>query len=322
MFYKFTQIVILVGILFAVNKSQSQSTISEVEDFGANPGNLKMFQYLPNELEKKTPLVVVLHGCIQNAEEIAQLTGWNKLADENQFIIIYPQQNAANNPQNCFNWYLPEDIVKSKGEAASIKQMVEYAIDKNDIDLDRIFIAGISAGGAMTSAMMAIYPETFNAGAIMSGIPYGAATDLMTGLSAMQGNVKKSSKEWSDLVREQNPLYEGKYPSIAVFHGNDDPAVKVINAEEIVKQWTSVHHLDTIPITIQSFSNNDDVTAYFYGKQENKQKVIRYNINNLGHALAVDPGENIKQGGTISTYAKDKDFHSSYWAACFFGLVK
>ena len=65
-----------------------------------------------------------------------------------------------------------------------------------------------------------------------------------------------------------------------------------------------------------------DVTAYFYGKQKNKQKVIRYNINNLGHALAVDPGENIKQGGTISKYAIDKDFHSTYWAACFFGLVK
>ena len=322
MFYKFKQIVIIVSILLSVNNSQSQSIISEVQEFGSNPGNLKMFQYQPKDLGKKIPMVVVLHGCIQKAEEIAQLTGWNKLADESQFIIIYPQQNPANNPQNCFNWFLPEDIVKNKGEAASIKQMIDYAIDKNNVDVERIFIVGISAGGAMTSALLALYPETFNAGAIMSGIPYGAATDLMSGLGAMQGNIKKSGKEWSELVKKQNPLYKGKYPSIAVFHGNDDPAVKVINAEEIVKQWTSVHQLDTVPKIVKRFSNNDDVMAYIYGKGENKHKVIRYNINNLGHAIAIDPGENLKQGGTISKYAIDKDFHSSYWAACFFGLIK
>jgi len=322
MFSKLKQTLMLVSIFLFGYQSQSQSAMNEIAEFGSNPGNLKMFQYQPKELGKKTPLVVVLHGCIQNAEEIAQLTGWNKLADENQFMMIYPQQNPANNPQNCFNWFLPEDIVKNKGEAASIKQMIDYAIDKNNVDVDRIFVAGVSAGGAITAAMMALYPETFKAGAIMSGIPYGAATDLMTGLSAMQGNTKKTGQEWSDLVKEQNPLYEGGYPSIAVFHGNDDPAVKVINAEEIVKQWTSVHQLDTVPITIQRFSNNDDVTAYFYGKRENKQKVIRYSINNLGHALAIDPGENIKQGGTISKYAIDKDFHSSYWAAKFFELVE
>ena len=322
MFYKVIRSIIVISLLVSIPTLYAQESIHEITEFGSNPGNLKMFQYQPKAFKTKRPLVVVLHGCIQNAEEMAKLTGWNKLADEHDFSIVYPQQNQLNNLQNCFNWFQPDDVTKDKGEVASIKQMIDFAIAKNTVDTDRIFVVGISAGGAMASALMALYPETFKAGAIMSGIAYGAATNLMTGLSAMQGNIKKSGQEWSELIKQQHPSYEGNYPKVAVFHGSDDPAVKETNAEEIVKQWTTVHQIDTVPKIIKRFSNNDDVTAYYYGKKKNKQTVIRYSIHNLGHALAVDPGKNLKQGGTISKYAIDKDFHSSYWAACFFGLIK
>jgi len=298
-----------------------KSGIVEVKDFGSNPGNLQMYQYVPAGLDKNAPLVVVLHGCIQNADTIAVQSGWNKLADEHKFMVLYPQQKMVNNLKKCFNWYMESDMQRDSGETASIKQMIDFAIKENKIDNKRVFITGISGGGAMTSVVMANFPGTFNAGAVMAGIPFGAAKDLKTAFSAMKGETVKTGKKWANAIKSINPDYNGKYPRIALFHGVKDPYVAIVNSKEIAKQYASIHSLENEPEIIKNFDENPKVTIEKYKDANNMDVVILYSIN-MGHGISVDPGKGEKQGGKKSTFSHDTNFHSTYWTAKFFGIVE
>ena len=107
--------------IVSVTFSFSQKSLKEIPTFGTNPGNLKMFIHADTlQTIKNKPLVLVLHGCTQNANDIAELTGWNKLADKNDFIVVYPQQKFLNNAQLCFNWFTKVDQQKNQGENQSI----------------------------------------------------------------------------------------------------------------------------------------------------------------------------------------------------------
>ena len=144
------------------------SRLTEVHGFGSNPGALRMFKYVPERPEPA--LVVVLHGCTQTAASYDFGAGWSTLADRYGFVLLLPQQQPANNPNKCFNWFLADDIERGKGEALSIRQMVEAMIRDHGIDRRRVFVTGLSAGGAMTSVMLATYPEIFAAGAVIAGL--------------------------------------------------------------------------------------------------------------------------------------------------------
>jgi poly(3-hydroxybutyrate) depolymerase len=116
-------------------------------------------------------------------------------------VLVLPQQQPANNPHRCFNWFLADDIERDKGEALSIRQMVEAMIRDHDIDRRQVFVAGLSAGGAMTSVMLATYPETFAGGGIVAGLPYGTAASMKEALDCMSKARDRSPREWGDLVR-------------------------------------------------------------------------------------------------------------------------
>lgn len=309
--------------LFSFFQKTPQSGIEKVENFGSNPGNLAMFQYVPEHLGDKAPLVIYLHGCFQSADSTAIQTGWNKLADENKFVVIYPQQNFTNNFKKCFNWYKEKHIKRDLGEPASIKQMIDFAVDKYNMDSQKIFITGLSAGGAMTSVMLANYPETFNAGAVNAGIPFGATSNFKEALNIMKGNVIKTGDEWSKYIFDINKNYKGNYPKIVVFQGEDDPYVNKINADEIVKQYVALHQINDNPIVEEKFGGNSDITLYrFHKKSAGLPTVLYYKIHNMGHAIAINPGDRKDQGGKTANFAIDKDFHSPYWAAEFFGIIK
>src|SRR5262249_26346657 len=134
------------------------SRLEEIDGFGSNPGNLRMFRYVPPRLMANPALVVVLHGCTQTAAGYDLGAGWSTLADRYGFVLLFPEQQQSNNPNRCFNWFQTGDIQRGEGEALSIRQMVERMVSDTGIDRSRVFITGLSAGGAMTSVMLACYP--------------------------------------------------------------------------------------------------------------------------------------------------------------------
>src|SRR5262249_15005357 len=124
--------------------------------------------------------------------------------------------------------------------------MIERVVTDHGLDRRRVFFTGLSAGGAMTSVMLACYPEIFAAGAIIAGLPYGAASNVQQAFESMFQSPPRSAPEWGDLVRAAAPR-NGLWPRISVWHGEADQTVVPANAREILKQWTNVHGLPLAP---------------------------------------------------------------------------
>ncbi len=301
----------------------SQPGLTEIKNFGTNPGKLTFFIHTPKIIGVKMPLVVALHGCNQDVATIAVQSGWNKLADTYGFYVIYPQQRFLNNASSCFNWFNEKDITKDKGEVGSIKQMIDLVCDSFSIDTSKIFAYGLSAGAAMRVALLADYPGTFNAGAILAGGPFMMATNPISGLTVMITSKNKSSKAWGDLVKQQNPDYKSNYPRLIIIHGKNDKIVNIKNAYALVKQWANLVNADTLPSKKTAmFANNKDIEKKYFCDKQNEEKIIFYEVNKLGHALMVDPGDGIDKGGQKDLFAVDKDFFSTYWIAKDFGVIK
>ena len=317
---KLTIIAFLITLACNIN---AQDELVQIRPFGSNPGNLKMMFYDPGNITQKAPLVVVLHGCTQMAKVCAEQTGWNKLAKLHQFYVLYPEQIILNNVENCFNWYRPGDQSRDKGEPASIMQMITNLKKNKNIDTTRIYVIGLSAGAAMSSIMMAVFPEVFDKGGVVAGGPYKAAESVISAGTSMVGMVSKSPEDWGDLVRKQNPNYKGSYPEIVIFHGGLDPVVSTNNSNQLIKQWVDIHHTDYIEDEhFENFKNNDDIELTIY-KNKKQQEVVRYyRIRRMGHAIAIDTGNCAMQGGKTGLFSYDKDFHSTFWAAQFFGIIK
>ena len=212
---------------------RAQRHLTELTGFGSNPGALRMFTYAPKKSEPSPALVVVLHGCTQSAASYDLGAGWSTLADRYGFVLLLPEQTQANNPKTCFNWFLPGDTARDRGEALSIRQMIEKTIGAHGIDRSRVFITGLSAGGAMTAAMLATYPEVFAAGAIIAGLPYGTAGNVQQAFESMFQGRPRTAKEWGDLVRRAS-AHRGPWPRVSVWHGDLDATVKPMNADGLI----------------------------------------------------------------------------------------
>ncbi len=317
--------ILLFNILFYSN-SFAQSSMLEVTDFGTNPGNLKLFFHSPiatMKTEVSKPLVMVIHGCSQSAEMVAHESGWNKLADEYGFYVLYPQQNIFNNVTTCFNWFSKNDVSKDMGEVLSMRQMISYTVKNYSIDTTRIFIYGLSAGAVMSVSMMADYPELFNAGASLAGGPFMSATNVLEAMMMMKQPTIKTPEELGVLVRNQNKDYQKNYPRLILIHGEKDIVVNYKNTNELIKQWTNVMNLDTISSTrIDSFNFHSEIKRYSWIDDQNKEAIIFYSFKTLGHALPVDLGIDKYQGGETGLFAIDKNFYSTYYIAKDFGLIK
>ena len=303
----------------------------EIKDFGKNPGNLKMFLHEPLQVgkahtagSKRLPLVVALHGCTQNAKGMAEQSGWNELADTYGFYVVYPQQRTLNNPQNCFNWFQDGDVTKDKGEVASIYEMIDFAKDSLDIDTNRIFVYGLSAGAAMGVALMADYPALFNMGAILAGGPFLPGEDPFRAMANMESPKDIPTPELVGHVVTQNPTYTGKYPKLLVMQGDKDKIVNPKNAEILIRQWVPLLKADSMPTkTVSSFDGKEDITRKSYCDKAGNEQIIFYEVANLGHALMVAPNDTtVTGGGKTALFSVDKGFFSTYWIAKDMGLVK
>ena len=272
-----------------------------------------MFKYVP--ADPQPALVVVLHGCTQTAASYDFGAGWSTLADRHGFVLLLPEQQRANNANNCFNWFLPGDTARDRGEALSIRQMIEKTIGAHGIDRRRVFVTGLSAGGAMTSVMLATYPEVFAAGAIIAGLPYGTAGNVQQAFESMfQGRVR-SPQEWGDEVRHASK-HRGPWPRVSVWHGDLDATVKPMNAESLIRQWTDVHGITSAPI-------EDQVDGYprQVWRRDGVDVIESYTITGMAHGTPLATGSSDQAYGEAGPFLLEAGISSSYHIAKFFGLT-
>lgn len=285
--------------------------------FGSNPGNLRMFVYRPPSLADNPALVVVLHGCTQTAAGYDLGAGWSTLADRYGFVLLFPEQQRSNNPNGCFNWFQPAHSQRGKGEPLSIRQMIEKSVVDHGIDRRRVFVTGLSAGGAMTSNMLACYPEVFAAGAIVAGLPYGAATSVQQAFETMFQSPSRPAPEWGDLVRNAAP-HRGSWPRISVWHGNADKTVIPPNAREILKQWTELHGL---PISPSAKTRVDGFPREVWLNERGDELIESYTITNMAHGTPLAVGEAEGACGAPGPFLLSVGISSSYHIAKFFGIA-
>jgi poly(hydroxyalkanoate) depolymerase family esterase len=297
-----------------------RSRLTETADFGANPGDLRMYSYLPGDqrARQKLGLVVVLHGCTQTAAGYDIGAGWSMLADRYGFALLMPEQKPSNNANRCFNWFNPEDITRDSGEACSIRQMIARMARDHTIDPDRIFVTGLSAGGAMTAVMLATYPELFAGGAVIAGLPYGIATNLQQALSGMYQSTSHPARELGDLVRNAS-AHKGPWPKLSVWHGSADKTVNPSNADEIVKQWLDVHGLPPAPMS-QSLVDGHPRAVWW--NADGETVVESYSITDMAHGTPLGEVDGEQRYGAQGAFMIEAGISSSYHIASFFGLTE
>jgi poly(hydroxyalkanoate) depolymerase family esterase len=185
--------------------------------------------YVPSGcVGQSVPLVVMLHGCMQDPDQSAAGTRLNALAEESTFLVAYPEQNTASNPSKCWNWFLPTHQRRGEGEPAIIAGITQHVMTLQQVDERHVYLAGMSAGGAMAAITAAAYPELYAAVAVHSGVPAGAAHDVRTAFVAMRQGARRGR-------RPADPSERSFVPTI-VFHGYSDTTVNPGNAQRVLEE--------------------------------------------------------------------------------------
>lgn len=290
----------------ALQTGAGSSTLDELTGFGSNPGALRGWVYLPADLPPGAPLVVVLHGCTQTAAGYDHGAGWSQLAHRHGFALLYPEQQRANNPNLCFNWFAPEDMRRDAGEPLSIRQMIAAMVDRHALDVTRVFVTGLSAGGAMTSVMLATYPEVFAGGAIIAGLPFGVAQSIPQALERMRGQGAPDAARLAALVRDAS-AHPGPWPTVSVWHGDADATVARANADAVVAQWRALRALPETPSRIET---RDGYPRKVWRDRDGREVIEQIGIAGMGHGtplstLGADAcghaGAHMLEVGTSST---------------------
>jgi len=183
--------------------------------------------YVPSGMRTRpVPLIVMLHGCKQNPDDFAAGTRMNQLAEQHGWLVLYPAQARSVNRLGCWNWFKAEDQQRGRGEPAIIAGMTQHIVESHGADPTRVYVAGLSAGGAMADIMATTYPDLFAAAGIHSGLAHAAAHDLISALNAM----RQGPSAARPAAAARSPL-----PTI-VFHGDSDTTVHPSNGDHVVAQ--------------------------------------------------------------------------------------
>lgn len=284
------------------------------KNIALNVGKLNAYIQMPKSTSKDPkPLVVVLHGCNQQAEDIALGSGWNELADFYDFYVLYPEQRSSNNVFKCFNWFLDSDSEKDKGEIATIHEMIQFVQSNYLIDLNHVYIYGVSAGAMMSVNYMVAYPENICSGAILAGGSYKQIEKPLQAFSEMKNPKDISEKVLKERLYSQNPNFQGVFPKLIVVHGTDDKVVHVDNSRLLIKQWKTAFSIQSETTElVASNKKNPSITKTEYHNENGETVITSYIAENWGHYLMIDPGKTPEQGGEITKYSLDGDFFSTY----------
>jgi poly(hydroxyalkanoate) depolymerase family esterase len=257
--------------------------------------------YVPSHLDGPAALVVVLHGCEQDADAIAASTRWNALAEKEGFLVLYPNQQLGMNPYNCWNWFLPMNEAPGLGEPAEIMAAIWAAKAIYRIDASRVYVTGISAGGAEAATMLSCYPDSFAAGAIHSGVAYGLAADAFTAQDVM----KDGPGDRTRLGVCEPASFKGR---VMIVQGSTDTVIDPSNAERLTNDFAGKGKPVVTKVPAQGET---------YGYQRNDYdggRVSEILVDGLGHAWSGGAP------GASATDPRGPDATSLMWT--FFSAVR
>ncbi len=220
----------------------------------------------------------MLHGCTQDPDDFAAGTGMNFLAEGDGFLVVYPAQAASANPSRCWNWFQAGDQRRDQGEPALIAGITRQVMAEYRVDARRVYVAGLSAGGAMAAIMAATYPDLYAAVGVHSGLAPGSAHDLPSAFQAMQGGASATRAA----ERRAIPLI--------LFHGDSDSTVHPRNADQLVGQWAAVGSSPTAGTAPTSTTHQErgaggrGYTRALHDDGHGQTFVEHWTIHGAGHA--------------------------------------
>lgn len=263
--------------------------------------------YVPAAYDGSTarPLMVMLHGCLQDGYDFAAGTRMNAFADARNFLVLYPEQGTAYNAYDCWNWFYTANQARGSGEPSIIAGMISWTKSNYRVDAARVGVAGLSAGAAMATIMGCTYPDHVRRVASFAGVMYKAATTSSGATSAMKnGSSYSPDARGTDCY---NASSTGRHPMpVLVFHGTSDGTVNVKNAHQTVQQWAQTHDLLYDALDDGDVDNTADAsvagtacrtyTRYDYRNSATGATLLRkYIVDGLGHAWS--------GGSTAGSYA-------------------
>ncbi|KAF5326255.1 hypothetical protein D9611_000471 [Ephemerocybe angulata] len=253
------------GLLYAVCAFAAQNQLQQINNFGSNPTNVRMYLYRPTGVVANPALIVAMHYCTGTAQAYFSGTQYANLADtQKNFIVLYP---SAPDSGGCWDVHTNATLKHDAGgDSLAIASAVRYAITNYGVDKTRVFATGSSSGAMMTNVLMGAYPDLFAAGSAFSGVPYACFAGAGMWNNECAGGTKSlSAQQWGDLVRSGYPGYTGTRPKVQIWHGTSDTTLNYRNHAEGIKQWTNVFGYPSTPVTTQNNSPLNGYTRETYG---------------------------------------------------------
>ncbi len=278
--------VVAAAVLVATVRPAAAATLTQVTNFGANPSNLNMYIYVPNNVAPRPALLVAIHYCTGTAAALynGYFHDYVTAADQYGYVIVFPEATRSG---QCFDVYSPQALRRGGGsDPVGIMSMVNYAKQRYNVDPGRVFVSGVSSGAMMTNVMAAEYPDVFSAASAFMGVPAGcfATTDGSTWNSQCAGGqITRTPQQWGDLARSMDPGYSGAYPRMQLWHGTADTTLNYVNFGEEVKQWTNLDGVSQTPVLTDSPQSG--WTRSRYGNGGVTAPVEGVSVAGAGHEL-------------------------------------
>jgi poly(hydroxyalkanoate) depolymerase family esterase len=266
----------------------SAAALTQVTNFGANPGGAQMYVYVPDNHPANPAILLALHGCGGTGPGFYAGSEFASLANQYGFIVIYPSAEQQAGFGNCWDTWSAAAKVRGGGsDPVSLASMITYTEQAYHGDPNRVYVTGSSSGGMMTDEMLALYPDVFKAGAAYMGVPFDCfadAADYPPGSShCTNGTMVRTPQTWGDEVRAADPGYTGPRPPIQLWHGTADTLVPYQLLQEDIKQWTDVFGLSQTPTSTDTPQSGWNRSRF--ADSSGKVDVEAYSIQGAGHVL-------------------------------------
>lgn len=271
--------------------AQPQPGSFEAHEFSNDAGTRAYKLYVPaGTPDGARPIIVMLHGCTQSADDFAAGTQMNRLADEHGLLVVYPEQAARANPSKCWNWFKPQDQRRDAGEPSILTGIVREVLARQAADPRRIFVAGLSAGAAMAVTLGETYSELFAGVGAHSGLPYGCADDIPSAMAAMKGG-RSGMPGLKNLAAAGHGL-RGKAVQavpVIVFHGDRDHTVRPSNGALIARQALEAYeaqagHPDLQMSTQDGQAGGRRFSRTVYADAQGRARIELWTLHGAGHA--------------------------------------